>query len=388
MGNDIRLGTVAGVPVSASWSLVVILGLITWTLGAVALPEAAPDTATAVTWSVAVVAAVAFLACLLLHELAHAVVARSHGMRVDGITLWMFGGVSRLGSDPPDARTERRMALAGPLASVALGVGFVAVAVLLDVAGAPDVAVAATSWLGVVNVTLAAFNMLPAFPLDGGRVLRAILWGWKGNYLRATRIASNFGSGFGLLLILLAVLSIVSGNFIAGMWYFLIGLFVRGAAQATYQQTLMRETLHDVPVARLMTKDPVTVDPAQPLDELVDKFFYAHNFKAFPVVEGGRLLGYVNLRDVKKVPRDQWRERAVGDIMEACSEENTVTPGTDAAAALTRMMRSRRPRLLVASKDRLAGVVSQSDLLRFLAIKLNLEGEAGDSVETSFGPTP
>jgi predicted transcriptional regulator len=172
------------------------------------------------------------------------------------------------------------------------------------------------------------------------------------------------------------------------MWYFLIGLFVRSAAQASYQQTLMREILHDVPVAQLMTKKPVTVEPSLLLDELVNKFFYTHNFKAFPVVEGSRLLGYVNLRDVRQVPRDQWQKCVVRDIMEDCSEQNTVDPGIDAASALTHMLRSRMPRVLVAKANHLAGVVSQSDILRFLAIRMNLEGETGGTLGSGLNSTP
>lgn len=377
-----------GFEVAVDLTWLVLAVLVTWSLAVGLFPALYPDLGPTVYWSMGVLGMIGLLISIVVHELSHSLVAKRYGMPIKGITLFIFGGVAEMHDEPVGPRAEFNVAIAGPISSLLVaGVCYV-LSLAAQGIGAPVTVSGVFGYLATINVVLAVFNMVPAFPLDGGRVLRAILWGWKGDYLRATRIAANFGSGFGLLLILLAVLSIVSGNFIAGMWYFLIGLFVRGAAQATYQQTLMRETLHDVPVARLMTKDPVSVDPTQPLDELVDKFFYTHNFKAFPVVQGERLLGYVNLRDVKQVLREQWHERTVADIMEACSEENTVTPGTDAASALTRMMRSRRPRLLVASKDRLAGVVSQSDLLRFLAIKLNLEGEAGDSVETSFGPTP
>jgi Zn-dependent protease len=176
MGADILLGRIAGVDVAASWSLLVILGLITWTPGAGVLPVAAPGTSAAAVWATAAVTAVAFFACLVAHELGHAVVARLAGMRVDGSALRMFGGVSRLAGDEPDARTEQRVAVAGPLTRAGLGVGLIAIAVLTDVARAPDVIVAATAWLGFMNGLLALINLLPAYPLDGGRMLRAIVW--------------------------------------------------------------------------------------------------------------------------------------------------------------------------------------------------------------------
>jgi Zn-dependent protease len=180
MGDDVRLGRIAGVAVGASWSLLVILALITWILGSEVLPVAVADAHPVVYWAVAAVTAIAFLASLLAHELAHSVVARGRGIEVEGITLWMFGGMSRLKGEAPDARTEERMALAGPLASLALGAAMTVLAVLLAGAHAPDVVAAAIAWLGLMNGMLAVFNLLPAYPLDGGRVLRAIIWRHQG----------------------------------------------------------------------------------------------------------------------------------------------------------------------------------------------------------------
>jgi Zn-dependent protease len=193
MGDDIRLGRVAGVAVGASWSPLVILALITWILGAEVLPGAHPTAY----WAVAAVTAIAFLASLLAHELAHSVVARGRGIEVEGITLWMFGGMSRLKGEAPDARTEERMALAGPLASLALAAAMTVLAVLLAGAHAPDVVAAAIAWLGLMNGMLAVFNLLPAYPLDGGRVLRAIIWRRTGELRRATAAATTIGIRFG-----------------------------------------------------------------------------------------------------------------------------------------------------------------------------------------------
>jgi Zn-dependent protease/predicted transcriptional regulator len=376
----IPLFKLLGFEVAVDLTWLVLAVLVTWSLAVGLFPALHPDLRPAVYWSMGVLGMFGLLFSIVVHELSHSLVAKHYGMPIKGITLFIFGGVAEMQDEPVSPRAEFNVAIIGPITSFVVAAVFYGLALLAETIGVPVTVSAVLSYLSTINAVLAVFNLVPAFPLDGGRVLRAVLWGWKGNYLRATQIASNFGSGFGLFLVLLAVFSVVSGNFIAGMWYFLIGLFVRGAAQATYQQTVMRDVLQDVPVAQLMTKEPVSVEPSLLLDELVDQFFYKHNFKAFPVTEGARLLGYVDLKDVKKIPRDQWHERRVRDILEECSQENTVAPSHDTAAALTQMLRSRRPRLLVASKDRLAGVVSQSDILRYLAIRLNLEDKSGHTL--------
>lgn len=362
-----------GVAVDLTW--LILAALVTWSLAAGLFPALYPELGQTAYWSMGVVGMIGLLISIVVHEFSHSLVARAYGMPIKGITLFIFGGVAEMNEEPVGPKPEFFMAIIGPITSLVVAAVFYALTLGVEAVGWPVTVSGVLSYLATINVILAVFNMVPAFPLDGGRVLRAALWGWKGNYLRATRIASNFGAGFGLLLILLAVFSVLGGNFIGGMWWFLIGLFVRGAAQASYQQTLVRQALQDVPISRFMTEQPITVEPSLSLDDLVDDFFYRHYFKTFPVVESSRLIGCVHLRDVKEVPRDKWRENRVRNIMRNCTEENTVEPKIDAAAALTSMLRSGAPRLIVAEGERLVGIVSQSDILRFLAVKLNLEGE-------------
>lgn len=362
-----------GVAVDLTW--LILAALVTWSLAAGLFPALYPELGQTAYWSMGVVGMIGLLISIVVHEFSHSLVARAYGMPIKGITLFIFGGVAEMNEEPVGPKPEFFMAIIGPITSLVVAAVFYALTLGVEAVGWPVTVSGVLSYLATINVILAVFNMVPAFPLDGGRVLRAALWGWKGNYLRATRIASNFGEGFGLLLILLAVFSVLGGNFIGGMWWFLIGLFVRGAAQASYQQTLVRQALQDVPISRFMTEQPITVEPSLSLDDLVDDFFYRHYFKTFPVVESSRIIGCVHLRDVKEVPRDKWRENRVRNIMRNCTEENTVEPKIDAAAALTSMLRSGAPRLIVAEGERLVGIVSQSDILRFLAVKLNLEGE-------------
>jgi CBS domain-containing protein len=225
----------------------------------------------------------------------------------------------------------------------------------------------------MINTILAVFNMVPAFPLDGGRVLRAALWAWKGRLRWATRITAGIGSGFGIFLIALGVLSVLGGNFIGGMWWFLIGMFVRAAAQMSYQQVVVRQGLEGVPVRRIMSPEPVAVPPGITLAELVEDYIYRHHFKMFPVVDDNSLIGCVGLRDIKEVPRERWGMTTVSAVMRECSPDNTVRPDSDALAALTRMHQSGNGRMLVTENGALVGIVTLKDMLKFLSIKLDLE---------------
>ena len=225
----------------------------------------------------------------------------------------------------------------------------------------------------MINGTLVAFNLVPAFPLDGGRMLRSVLWHLRGNLRWATRITTMFGSAFGFLLIALGVLSFVSGNPWGGIWSFLMGLFLRGAAQSSYQQLLVRRALEGEPLARFVQPDVRTVPPSINLQELVNDYVYRYHFKMFPVVDEDRLVGCITTRAVKEVPQDQWAQRTVADVAEPCSEENTIDLGADAIDALGKMHRNGASRLIVVDQGRLRGVISLKDLLRLISLKLELE---------------
>jgi CBS domain-containing protein len=288
-------------------------------------------------------------------------------------------------AEPPSPKAEFRMAIAGPIASLVIALVCYLVASAGTGAGASAPFVGVFAYLATINLILAVFNMAPAFPLDGGRVLRAALWGWKGDLRGATRITASIGSGFGILLIVLGVLSVLRGNFIGGMWWFLIGLFVRGAAQMSYQQVVVRQALHGVPVRRIMSSEPVAVPPDIPVAELVDDYVYRHHFKMFPVVDGGRLIGCVGLRDIKELPRERWSTTAIRTVMRECSPENTVRPDGDALDALTRMHRTGNGRLLVTEHGALVGIVTLKDMLKFLSIKLDLETGEGAGLSRGLG---
>jgi Zn-dependent protease/predicted transcriptional regulator len=372
-GTRIPLFRLFGIEVRLDLSWILIAILITWTLGAGVFPMYYPNLAPATYWTMGVVAAAGLFLSIILHETAHAVVARRDGVPIDGITLFIFGGVAEMQAEPPSPKVEFRIAIAGPIASLAIAAVCYLVALGAGAVGASTPFVGVFAYLAMINTILAVFNMVPAFPLDGGRVLRAALWAWKGRLRWATRITAGIGSGFGILLIALGVLNVLGGNFIGGMWWFLIGMFVRAAAQMSYQQVVVRQGLEGVPVRRIMSPEPVAVPPGISVAELVEDYVYRHYFKMFPVVDGDRLIGCVGLRDIKEVPREHWATTTVGSIMRPCSDDNTVRPEADALAALTRMHQSGNGRLLVTENGALVGIVTLKDMLKFLSIKLDLE---------------
>lgn len=324
-------------------------------------------------WLMGVAGTLGLFFSIVFHELSHSLVARQFGFPIKGITLFIFGGVAEMDEEPPSAKAEFFMAIVGPISSFVLAFGFYGMYTFTSALNWPIPLTGIAFYLGYLNALLAIFNLVPAFPLDGGRVLRALLWGWKDNFRWATRIASNIGSGFGIVLMMLGALAFLGGNFIGGMWWILIGLFLRNAAGMSYQQMMMREALHGEPVRRFMNASPITVTPDISLHELVEDYIYKYHFKMFPVVEDSRPLGYISVKEVQSVPKDEWNRRKVGEVMESCSRENTIESNTDAMKAWSIMNQSSKSRLMVVEKGRLVGIIALRDLMKFISLKLDLE---------------
>jgi len=346
--------------------------LITWSLAEGAFPRFYEGLSTATYWGMGLAGALGLFVCVLLHELGHALVARRFGLEMRGITLFIFGGVAEMTAEPPHAKAEFWVAVGGPIVTAVLAGAFALIAIVplaTPFAGVIE-------YLLLINIVLLVFNAIPAFPLDGGRVLRAALWQYKGSLRWATRICSQIGSGFGMVLIILAILQLFAGNFIGAMWWFLIGLFLRGAAGMSYQQVLVRQALHGEPVRRFMTDDPVTVPPSVSIEQLVDQYVYQHHFKMFPVARNGDLLGCVTTQQIKQVPRERWAETTVDQVLGDCPSPTTLKPDDDAMDALAKLNRSGASRAMVVDNDHLVGVLSLKDLMAFLALKLELETDA------------
>jgi len=368
-----RLFRIFGFDVKLNLTWLLLALLITWTLAAGLFPSDYPGLPQAVYWWMGVAGALGILFSIILHELSHSLVARGLGLSIRGITLFIFGGIAEMEEEPVSPKVEFLIAIAGPLMSVSLALLLFQLERLATNQDWPTAVIGVSHYLAMVNILVAVFNLVPAFPLDGGRMLRAALWQWMQNLRRATRIASQIGVGFGLVLMIFGGLAFIQGNFIGGMWYVLIGAFLRGAAKASYQQLLIHEMLGERAVREFMQDNPVTVSPDVPIAEWVEDYVYRHHFRMFPVVEDSRLLGCITTSDLKNLPREQWDEKMVRDLAIPCSPDNTVSPHCGATELLSKMTRpDANSRFMVVENERLLGVVSLRDLREYISLKLEI----------------
>ena len=365
MTDSIRLGRIRGIEIGLNWSLLVIFALIVWSLSAAVFPSQNPGLGDGTYLAMALVAAVLFFVSILLHELGHAIQAQRDGMEIDGITLWLFGGVARFRGMFPSAGAEFRIALAGPAVSLLLGLAFVGLAVLLDGPAAAD---GVAAWLGYINLALLLFNLLPALPLDGGRVLRSVLWHSRGDFGWATRIAASIGRSFGFLFIVGGLALLILHGAFSGAWLAFIGWFLLGAASAENRYLVARQALAGLRVRDLMVRDPVTVDPTLSLARFVDDTAWRHRFTTYPVVEHGRIVGLLPFARVAKVPRAEWETTRVEQCYRPKGELLVVDTDQDVVEVLAELGAPDAGRALVCDGDRLVGLLSVTDVMRALQI--------------------
>ena len=366
-GTSYRLFKLLGFEVKVDSSWLILAVLVTWSLAEGVFPYYFQGLSRGTYWLMGVAGVIGLLLSIVIHEFSHSLVARRYGMPIRGISLFIFGGVAEMTEEPPSAKSEFLMALAGPLTSLALAVLLYQFHVAATVLGWPDQIAGVAFYLAYLNAILAVFNLLPAFPLDGGRMLRAVLWGWRDDLKSATRWAARIGGGFGIALMLGGVYFILSGYIIGGVWWILIGLFLRNAAQGSYSQLLMREKVSGKTVADLMNDRPVTITPSTTVRELVERYVYKYHHKMFPIVDGEELVGCVTTRQLKDVAQSDWERLTVRDLAHACSEQNTVAPEMDAMRALSLMSQSSNSRLMVVADGRLRGILTLRDLMNYLS---------------------
>jgi Zn-dependent protease/predicted transcriptional regulator len=349
-----------------NWSWIIVFALIVWTLATGIFPSQNEGLSDGTYVAMAIVAAIVFFTSLLLHELGHAIQARRDGMEIEGITLWLFGGVAKFKGMFPSAGAEFRIAVAGPLVSLGLGALFV---LLAWKAGLPEEADAVVAWLGYINFSLLLFNLLPALPLDGGRVLRSALWAGKGDFAWATRIASTIGRGFGYLFIVGGVgLAIWQGAY-SGLWLAFIGWFLLQAAAAEDRSIMARRALSGLRVRDVLVREPVTARPDMTLARFIDEVAWKSRFASYPVLKDGEVVGLLPLRCVAEVSRSEWESRTVGDCMKPLSEVPVVHEDDDLYEAAAELAESDLSRGLVLDGNRLAGLLSWSDVRRVLELR-------------------
>lgn len=363
--TSIRLGRIAGITVGLNWSVLVIAGLLCWGLAADTLPYYAEGYGPAAYWTAAVVAVGLFFASLVAHEFGHSLVARHHGVVVREITLWMLGGVAKLEGQSGRAADELRIAVAGPAVSVALGVTSGILAGGLELAGAPTLIVAVPAWLASINIILAVFNLIPAFPTDGGRVLRALLWLRSGDQLAATRTAASVGRMAGWGMVGLGVLLTTGGGGVGGVWFALIGLFLVFASGMEATMTEEQLLLGGLRVADVMTPHPITAPADLSVHDLLEHYVLRHHVSAYPLVdEWGAPVGLVTLAHVRRVPPGARQEVAARQVATPLEAVPCAGPGDAFADLLPRLASVPEGRALVLDRGRLVGIVSLADVRR------------------------
>jgi Zn-dependent protease/CBS domain-containing protein len=374
MNATMTLFSIRGIPVRIHASWLAVYGLIAWSLAVGYFPQVLPELRPLTHWLGGLIAALLLFVSVFLHELSHSLVALRLDIRVSSITLHIFGGVSELTREPDRPRDEFAIAIVGPLTSLAIAA---AVALLAVVLSPTPVVRAVMHYLVLVNAMVGLFNLVPGFPLDGGRILRSALWKARGDLAWATRIASTTGSAFGVGLMALGAWRALSGEFLGGLWFVLIGLFLRQASTASYQQLLARRGLDGRSVGDVMTREVVTVPPDLTIEKLVDDFFWHHHVSSFPVVDRQRLVGLVSIRDLGRVPRARWAASSIGEVMRPVVDSLVASPHDSLWQALEKVSRNGIGRVAVVDSDRLAGYLSVKDIMHVLTVSTIATPAAG-----------
>ena len=358
-----KIGTVMGIPIRVHFSWLIVFGLITWSLSTFYFPQAAPDLPATSYWVKGVLSALLLFASVAFHELAHSYVAQKYKLTIESITLFIFGGVAQMKGEPPHPKAEFRIAIAGPLSSFFLS----AIFFILSMTAAGGIK-ALFSYLAQINFIIAAFNLIPGFPMDGGRVLRSILWERKKNFFYATQKASSIGRKIALFFILFGIFSLFT-RMSGGLWLILIGWFLYTAAQTSYQQSTLQETLSGVKVKDVMARDIVSLSPLISIDEAVNSYFLRYGYGGFPVIEAGKFLGIVTLKEIKEVPRENWSRVKVSDVFAPHSTRWEVASEEDIMRALELMITEDKGRIAVTKNGGIIGLITRNGIARYAQIK-------------------
>ncbi|HVB75869.1 MAG TPA: site-2 protease family protein [Ktedonobacteraceae bacterium] len=375
MPGSLRLGKIAGIEISIHVSWLIIVVLLTWSLATGWFPAIYQGWSTLTYWLVSLLSTLLLFASVLVHELAHSLVARSRGLPVRSITLLIFGGVSNIEQEPKSPGVEFQMAFVGPLTSLLIG----GLSYLLFIAlqGGPSQLSAILGTLAVLNILLGIFNLVPAFPLDGGRVLRSIVWKISGNVRTATRVATFAGQGIAYLLIFVGFYLIFGGYILDGVWLGLMGWFLLSGAQSANSQAMFEAVFKGVTVSRVMNTSPNTVPANISLQKLVDELLLPHGWRSAFVMQGEFLAGLITLGDIRHIPRDEWAQTPVGFAMTPLERLHAATPQQSLNEALPLMVGQDVNQIPVVEDGRLVGVLSREDIVRFLEIRRGLGLDGG-----------
>ncbi len=375
MKSSFSLGKVKGIQLEVNISWFVIFGLVTFTLATSYFPQNYPDWDPVLYWFLGSTIALLLFASVLLHELAHSLVSASQGIPVSKISLFIFGGLAQIEKEPDEPGKELKIAIVGPATSILLYVLFMFLAKIVAFFAISEVAVVLLTYVADVNLVLAIFNMVPAFPLDGGRVLRALIWYFKGNLQNATKIASLMGSIFGYFLIFIGILGVLTGLVINGIWFIFIGWFINQASQSSYEQMVMSDIFNKIHVSEFMSENIMLVDSHLSVQELVDNYFYKYRFASFPVGKNDEVIGIIDRNSIMNIPREAWSQTAVSNIIVPLQDNLIVSPDDTVTVAMTKLFSNGIGRVLVMDQTRLRGIVSRTDILNYIRIHSQLNQE-------------
>src|SRR5438477_1530489 len=366
---SLTIGRIIGIPVRIHYTLWLVLLLIAWSVADGYLPQSI-DPATR--WAVGIVSAILLFVSVFLHELSHSYIAKKNGLPIARITLFFFGGVSELSDETKDPALEVRMAAAGPLTSFLIAIILGALWYLNVVLGGPLSVIATLKYTAYLNGVLGAFNLIPAFPLDGGRVLRGSLWKRSKNLLNATGNATRVSEGISLIMMAVGLFFVIFGDFVNGLWIIFLGWFIRSGAETSLRQTRLTESLAGVRVGDIMTRELLSVSPDASVQQLVSDYFLVHPHGGYPVVSNGKLLGVVTMSSVRSIPREKREVERVSEAMVPFERTVMVSPDTSALDALHMMAKNGVGRLVVMDGDKIAGMVTRGDLMKTMKARQEL----------------
>jgi Zn-dependent protease/CBS domain-containing protein len=373
----IKLGSVYGIPILIDYSWFLIFALIVYTVGFGLMPSQYPKLPELEYLSIGLLAAILLFGSVLLHELAHSIVAKRNGLKIGSITLFLFGGVSQMEEEPPDPKLELQMAAAGPLTSIAIAVITGVLWIISVDSNAPVLVQAPLNYSLLVNEIVAAFNLIPAFPLDGGRILHSILWYFNKDNLKSTRIASKVGQGFALLLVFGGVFILAAGDFFDGLWIILIGWFIWSGARSELSQMVVHRELSELKASNVMTSNLDSVAPEMSLSDLVSEFMQ-HRHNGYPVMSNGELVGCVTIDDVRKVRKEELSFVKVSQVMTPRERLITINESDSAEKALALMNANRIGRIFVLNdKGKISGIITRSDITKTIQMKEAFSGGTG-----------
>ncbi len=369
--QGLTLGSYRGIRIGLDYSWFIMFVLVVFILANYFFPQNIEGLSVGASWLLSVIAALLFFFSILMHEFAHAIAAQKRNVDISEIILFIFGGLAKMKKEPERARDEFVIAGAGPLCSFILGVMFLLAAFLLE--SMVSTGVYSVLWyIGYLNILLVIFNMVPGFPLDGGRMLRAVIWHYSGNLRKSTRIVSNLGQIFAFFLMFTGVLVLFGGSVIVGVVWIFVGMFLLQSAKSGYYMVAMREGLSGIPVKKIMTTNPSTVHPDISLRNLVNEYFFKNRFSCFPVMKRDEFVGLVEINQIKAVDRAQWEFTRVSDVMTPREALRTVEPDTDAYDVLMQMIDAGSGRLPVLDKGELIGIISRKDIMQFVEFRETL----------------